>query len=234
MDLFDNLFDSIRPIAKSVNMGWYHDQLKEEFEKKRQEREIENSLKGCMIKILDENAPKDGQILLVQALTGIERKAFHAWAEEKNYKHCSIKTDQFEPNTLYYCKECKRTYYCEEMSIYLDWSTTFPGHCYGSTVKCRECNSYYDYDDPHSDINNRGEGFNAVFIGHIIPLLSKRETRKHARKRPIVKSDNDLNLLNKIGYREIIVMQIEDFGGVFEKKGRKYPRVRNFTENIEK
>ena len=173
-----DLFDTFRPIADSVNMGWYFDILKEECETNEYYRIIEKSSKGCMKDILDQKVLKNGEILLIKAKTGIERKAFHAWAESKNYEHCAIKTSHFDPNIAYYCKVCKKTYYEEEMNTYLDWSTTFPGHCYGSIIKCWECDSWYDPDDPeYSDIKCNGECTNAVLVGKTLHTLSKRKTQ---------------------------------------------------------
>lgn len=217
-----NILEALMPVAESANMGWYFKQLIQEMKYEDEYREDECTNCGCMKQILEDNSPTEDNLLLVNAKNGVERRAFHAWAESKGYSHVPIKTSLFSDNVIYYCKECKRAYYDNEMNISADWSTISSGVCYGSTIKCFHCDSYYDADDPEdSDIKRRGEAFNAVMIGVKLPLLSKRETRTHKRKNSIERQNNDIQLLNKIGKRSIKVLPLTHFDEPLEINGKK-------------
>lgn len=201
--------DAIQPIADSVGMGWYFDQIRKECNEKREEYRAERATFGCMKNILEENMPKDGEVLLVHAKTGTERKAFHLWAKSKNLDHCAIKTDHFEPAYLYRCKVCQRTYYDEEMCFSADWSMIDPGICFGSIIKCRFCDSSVDTEymgDPEEDIKALGSGFNAVIIGKVLPEFPKGKVRKHKKI-----SAEENGLLDKIGERKIKILPLSSF-----------------------
>ncbi|AGF85760.1 hypothetical protein QJ854_gp022 [Moumouvirus goulette] len=154
-----------------------------------------------MEEILEQNHPKTGEVVIVNAKSDIERKFLHMWAESNGYNHTRFKTDLFEPTTM------SRT------------------NCKGKDEDCLcpspwryDIYSCDEYEEPFTEIVNT---FNAVMIGQILPKLSKFETGKKSK---IYTSDNDYSLVNKMPVREIIKMSLIDFPSTIIINSKIYSR----------
>lgn len=206
-----DIFDLMMPIAESADMGWYFKQLQDECKSHREQKKEQKSSKGFMLDILNNNIPKSSELLIVNARTGKDRRAFYTWAEEKGFRCCPAKITMFESTYIYECYECGESHYDEEMRYENDWSSINPGVCYGVFVRCPNgCDTLFDSsseDDEYNDIKKR-EVFNAVIIGEILPLIPKKDTK---RKKYIGHEKVDKELIHTIPKRDFQVINFNEF-----------------------
>ncbi|AGC02409.1 hypothetical protein H012_gp039 [Acanthamoeba polyphaga moumouvirus] len=221
-----DLFDLMMPIAESANMGWYFKQLQDECKSHREKVKIQNSSKGYMLDLLNNNIPKSGELLIVNARTGKDRRAFYTWAEENGFRCCPAKITMFKPTYIYECCECGVSHYDEEMRYENDWSTINPGVCYGVFIRCPNgCDTLFDpseEDEEYNDIKKR-EAFNAVIIGKTLPLIPKKDTKK---KKYIGHGKIDTELIHTIPKRDLQIIKFTEFSD-YTIKHENYNRQRD-------
>ncbi|ANB50254.1 hypothetical protein [Powai lake megavirus] len=167
-----------------------------------------------MFNILNENIPDDGKIIVINVKSGKDRRAFYTWADYHGLNHCPCKTKLFEPTHIYYCEECGRSSYDNEVYRSTDWSTINPGASYGEFIQCPNyCETYYhtpdSIDDPDYGGIKKHTVFNAVVIGKYLPKIPKTKTKRV--KKYINRNDIDLNLLNNIPDCDFKIININDF-----------------------
>ncbi|AKI79308.1 hypothetical protein [Acanthamoeba polyphaga mimivirus] len=234
-----DLFDLMMPLAESCGMGWYYKQLQSEcksnkeikLQNKQQENfeeknsEEKNSEEKRMLEILNSNLPTEGKIIIVNATNGKERKAFYTWADYHNLSHQPTRIDLFDDTFIFKCEECGESNYDDDMRYQSDWSTINPGACYGSFIKCPNyCDTFIhteDY-DPYGGIK-RMTAFNAIIIGHDIPKLSRKTTKRKHNKQGL--SSNDLSVFNDTPVRDFVVMDLNDFHSKFKSKDNGYVKI---------
>ncbi|AKI80263.1 hypothetical protein QJ850_gp436 [Acanthamoeba polyphaga mimivirus] len=226
-----DLFDLMMPLAESCGMGWYYKQLQSECksnkEIKLQNKQQENSEEKNMLEILNSNLPTEGKIIIVNATNGKERKAFYTWADYHNLSHQPTRIDLFDDTFIFKCEECGESNYGDDMRYQSDWSTISPGVCYGSFIECPNyCDTFIhteDY-DPYGGIK-RMTAFNAIVIGHNIPKLSRKTTKRKHNKQGL--SSNDLSVFNDIPVRDFVIMDLIDFHVKFTSKDNGYVKINN-------
>lgn len=203
-----DLFDTLMPLVESTNMDWYFRQLQQEVRDNCRTR----SPKGNMRVTLESHRPRSGQLLLVNAETGMERKAIHVWAGDNGYRSESAKTNYFEPVTIFHCYECKKNFYGSEMSRREDFLFVVLGWSFGVTIQCPDCGVFYypDDDDDDLDVKRKGSCFNTVIIGRELPQMSKKISRKHSKRVP-KPNDQDRRLVDELEEREIKVLSLTEF-----------------------
>lgn len=222
------------PLAESCGMDWYYKQLQSECKSNRESnREIESQNKqedpekNKMLEILNSNLPTEGKIIIVNATNGKERKAFYTWADYHNLSHLPTRIDLFDDTFIFKCEECGESNYDDDMRYQSDWSTINPGSCYGSFIKCPNyCDTFIhteDY-DPYGGIK-RMTAFNAIIIGHDIPKLSRKTTKRKHNKQGL--SSSDLSVFNDIPVRDFVVMDLNDFHVKFTSKDNGYVKINN-------
>ena len=158
-----------------------------------------------MLRVLESNRPKSGQVLVVNAKSNTERRAFHIWARKNGLKHSKFKTSIFDPTEMYRtnCGEKNCDCLCPSPWIY--------------TI-----NSTREYEEPFTEYVNT---FNAVIIGPVLPALSKMEIGK--REKPWHGSIDDEDLVDAIPVRKIVIMNVEDFAPEIFIGGKTYSRHQN-------
>ncbi len=202
-----DLLESLMPIAQSVGMGFYFQQLQRECLEKREQRLSILCQSTDMKKILDNNKPGVGQLLLINAENGNERKSLHLWAERNGYYSKSAKTNYFDSVYIYHCYECASNFYQSEMRREHDWSTVTPGVCFGVTNRCPNCGAFYYDDDDNNDVKRKGRVFNTVLIGHQIPEMDKTVSRKRSKR--IKRFDDDSSFV--LSLKEFKLIELNDF-----------------------
>lgn len=209
-----DMFDLMMPIAESVGMGWYYEQLQQECQIERENKLEKKSIKKSMFNILNENIPSDGNIIVINVKSGKDRCAFYTWADYHGLNHCPCETILFEPTYIYHCEECGKSSYDNEVSHSTDWSTINPGVSYGEFIQCPNyCETYYHTRDSIDDTDSGGikkhKVFNAVVIGKCLPKIPKTKTKRV--KKYINGNEIDVDILYNIPDCDFKIMNINDF-----------------------
>jgi len=61
------------------------------------------------------DTPDDCSVIIVETRTGYMRRLIHILAEQYKLNHTSCRFKPFENNYLFFCKECKRSWYFDEL-----------------------------------------------------------------------------------------------------------------------
>lgn len=183
----EKLFQETKGVADRIGMGAYFDRLQEEMENDKARIYSINASRGKMWDILENNIPKKGEILIVQANNGIERRLIHRWAEHKGLKSIASRIDAFPEVYGWKCKECDCVYYNNEVHSTSDWGTR--GQCFGSIIKCPVCyeDSTYSTDDAYDPVWDTIKPIrnmiNSVAIGESVDYLKKVLNKGRRKKK---------------------------------------------------
>jgi hypothetical protein len=139
-----------------------------------------------------------GQVLLVEARNGMQRRYWHQWANIRGYtNHVAVKTGWFEENSIYRCSNCGTFTYSDDMETMNDYSDLSPGMIIGQIVRCpafvqygdddddsvEPCGSCVDYDDYGDSPVKHFPTSNAVYITNSpLPRFRRGVVKKHRRK----------------------------------------------------
>ncbi|BCS82752.1 hypothetical protein QLL95_gp0263 [Cotonvirus japonicus] len=216
----ENILINDKHLSDECGMSWYLKQIKEEIVQKQINTIAQEN---NMFHILENNIPTDDKLLLVNVKSGRERSAIHEWAFNHNFRHCSIRSNFFEPTFIFKCDECKKSHYEIEMRNQTDWSTISPGISLGTVLKCPKfCDGYYIDDDSNNGLK-KSIAFNAILIGKSLPLLASPEVNKK-RTCPF-SCEKSKNMLENMIVRNIKIIKHSEFSGDFIYKGKSYPRI---------
>ena len=183
----------------------YMQNMRERYEEKLAKRQYYRDNIGQMEQILNNNKPNDGELLMVEARSGIERARIHAWAERNGYLSTRYKTKHFDDNELYHCNDCHFSSYYDECITYDDYGSCF-GVFYGHVVKCPCGETWWRYDSTDNGLR-KSDTVNAVLIGKSLPAHSKSHirNRKHPTKKPHDEDYYDVSKLPIRNYKKLLL-----------------------------
>ena len=156
---------------------------------------------------LEKNKPSKEHIMVVNTINHNQRKLIHEWAQQNGFVSLAAKVGCFERVVGYFCRECKWTYYEDEIRCYCDEGSNSEWH-----LRCRGCDNTYYKDDAEWDCLSfkLNSILNAVVVGNSTELL-KKKAKSNRRKRREKSENTTISPNYKIDISALLHLKIRNF-----------------------